>query len=39
MIDRATLRADRAVRQLLPELVRIQEMILLGMPGNAARRS
>jgi len=39
MIDRATLRADRAVRQLLPELVRIQEMILLGMPGDAARRS
>src|SRR5271166_1041260 len=34
VIDGAALRADRALKQLLLSLVRVEDMILLGVPGN-----
>jgi hypothetical protein len=39
VIDRVALWADRAVMQLLLTLVRIEDVILLGMPRDAACRS
>ena len=39
MINGTALRAERALMRLLLSLVRIQDVILLGMSGDAARGS